>query len=120
MVMTITNFWKIFRYGINRDYCEKSIGIREFWNNLLFIASKILFQLILGSLTNNMPTLDEVDEGEIVCTCRVLQFSISSYPFTEVSTIYDITINRASSLDYTLVTSTIGSQHTAEKEGARE
>ena len=31
--------------------------------------------------------------------------------------IYDITINSASLLDYTLATSTNGSQHTAEKEG---
>ena len=47
-------------------------------------------------------------------------FSISDFPSTEVRTIYDTTTISASSLDYTLVTSTIGSQHTAEKEGARE
>ena len=29
MVMTITDFWKIFRYGVKRDHYEKLIGIRE-------------------------------------------------------------------------------------------
>ena len=47
-------------------------------------------------------------------------FSISDFPSTEVRTIYDTTTISASSLAYTSVTSTIGSQHTAEKEGARE
>ena len=46
--------------------------------------------------------------------------SISASPSTEVRTIYDITIIGASQLAYTFVTSDIGSQHTAEKEGARE
>ena len=47
-------------------------------------------------------------------------FSFYASPSKKVRTIYDITINSASSLAYTSATSTIGSQHTAEKEGARE
>ena len=31
MGMTITNFWKLFHYGVKRDCCEKSIGIIEFF-----------------------------------------------------------------------------------------
>ena len=32
--MTITNYWKLFRYGVNRDHYEKLIGIREFSEGL--------------------------------------------------------------------------------------
>ena len=34
MGMTITNCWKLFCYGVKRDCCEKSIGIREFLEQL--------------------------------------------------------------------------------------
>ena len=27
--MKITNFWKLFRYGVKRDHYDKFIGIRE-------------------------------------------------------------------------------------------
>ena len=30
MGMTMNNCWKLFRYGVKRDHCEKLIGIREF------------------------------------------------------------------------------------------
>ena len=30
MGTTITNFWKLFRYGVKRDHHDKFIGIREF------------------------------------------------------------------------------------------
>ena len=30
MGMTITNFWKLFLYGVKRDHYDKLIGIREF------------------------------------------------------------------------------------------
>ena len=29
MGITITNFWKLFHYGVKRDQYEKLIGIRE-------------------------------------------------------------------------------------------
>ena len=34
MGMTITNCWKLFRYGVKREDYEKSIGIREFLERL--------------------------------------------------------------------------------------
>ena len=61
---------------------------------------------------NNLPPLDGADEGYKVSTYREINFSSSVYPSTEVSTVFDITPNSASLLAYTLVTSTIGSQHT--------
>ena len=30
MGITITNCWKLFRYGVKRDHCDKLMGIREF------------------------------------------------------------------------------------------
>ena len=34
MRITITNCWKLFSFGVTRDFCEKSIGIREFLEKL--------------------------------------------------------------------------------------
>ena len=34
MRMTITNCWKLFRYGFKRDHYEKLIGIKEFSERL--------------------------------------------------------------------------------------
>ena len=46
----------------------------NFWNDLLLIASTILFQLILGTLKNITPPLDGVDEGETVSDFRAIKF----------------------------------------------
>ena len=32
--ITITNFWKLFRYGVKRDHYEKLTSIREFLEQL--------------------------------------------------------------------------------------
>ena len=83
-------------------------------------------QLALDSFKNNVstdtgipekntPPLDEVYQGETVYTCHTLHFYSYTSTSTEVSTIYDITINSTSLLAYTMVTSTIRSQHTDEK-----
>ena len=34
MGMTITNCWKLFRYGVKREHYDKLIGIREFSERL--------------------------------------------------------------------------------------
>ena len=70
--------------------------------------------------SKNIHPLDYVDEYETVYTCRELHLFSSASPSTDIGTISDITLNSASSFAYTLVTSTIGSQYTDEKEEARE
>ena len=79
-----------------------------------------IFSTDIGTPEKNLPLLGEVNYGEINYTFRALNFSISASCYTEVSTVYDITINIASLSAYTLVGSTIGSPNTAEKGGARE
>ena len=66
------------------------------------------------------PLLDEVDEEKTVSTCRELHFSNSASHSTEGRTIYDPTLNSDLLPASTFVDSTIGSQHTTKKEGAKE
>ena len=62
-----------------------------------------------------IPLPDEVNAGEPVSTHRAIHFSSSDCFFTYGSTIYDLTLNSASSSASTLVESNIGSQNTVEK-----
>ena len=105
--MTITNFWKLFRYGVKRDHHDKFIGIREFseqiavdWFNNNFASDK-------DKPENNIPYLDAIDNEGTVYTCRSFYYSSSSPCNSEIITISDITIA-------TSPTTTIG--HTASKE----
>ena len=43
MVINITNLWKLFHYGFNRDHCEKLIGIRELSERLDLDFFKYIF-----------------------------------------------------------------------------
>ena len=56
----------------------------------------------------------------MVSNFRALHSCSSHYPSTAASTIYNITINSALSISYTLVSFTIVYQHNAEREEARE
>ena len=56
------------------------------------------------TLSNNIPPLDEVDDGEKFSTCLVLNFCSCSSPYASVSTISCITQYSASSIS-------IGYQH---------
>ena len=78
------------------------------------------FSTDTGTPENNIPPIDEADEGEIVSTCHILHFYSRDSPSAGVRTISNITINSDSALAYNLVTSTIGYQHNAEKEEAIE
>ena len=120
MGITITNFWKLFCYGVKRDPYDKFIGIREFLERLAFNCFNNTFSTDTGIPANNIPLLDEINDGETVSTCRSLRFFSSPSRSTEVRNISDITLNSASSSACASVDSTIGSQHTAEKKGARE
>ena len=101
-------------YGVKRDHYDKFIGIREFLEILALDCFKKPFSNDTRTLENNIPPLDEVNEGQTVSTCLVLHFSSSISPSAAASTIFNITLNSASLIYYTLVTCTIGSQHTAE------
>ena len=72
-----------------------------------------------GTPTNNIPPLDEVDEGYIVSFFYTIHFSSSISPSIDIITIYDITLNSTSSISYNLVTYTIEPQHTSEREEAK-
>ena len=98
MGMTITNCWKLFRYGVKRDHYDKMIVIREFSERLAQDCLNNNFSSDRRTPENNMPPLDEVDDEDTVYTCHSLQFSISVSFSAAVSTISDLTQNSASHL----------------------
>ena len=116
VVMTITNLWKLFRYGVKRYHYEKLIGIREFSEQLALDFFKNNFSTDTGTPAKNITPLDEVDEGEKFSTFRSLHFYIYAYPSKSVRTISYIALNSDSSLACTSVTYTIEYHHTFVKE----
>ena len=96
MGMTITNCWKLFRYGIKRDHYEKLIGIREFSERRAQDFFKYKFSSDRGTPAKNIPPLDVVDDEDTVSTCRALQFSTCISPSADFSTISNLTQNSAS------------------------
>ena len=117
MGVTITNFWKLFCYGVKIDHYETLIGIREFLEILYLDCSKSIFSTDTSTPEKNIPLFDEVDDGETVSTCRALHFYSYYYFSTDVSNIYNTTLNSDSSSAYNMVYSTIKYQHTAENKG---
>ena len=109
MGMTITNSWKLFRYGVKREHYDKLIDIREFSEQLAQDCFNNKFSPDRGTPSNNIPPLDQVDDGYIVSTCRVLQSSSCISPSAAVITIYDMTLNSASTIS-------IGSEQITKKE----
>ena len=108
MVITITNCWELFRYGVKRDHYDKLTGIIELSERLAqdFFNNKLSSDR--GTPEKNIPPLDEVDDGDTVSTCRALQFSICISPSAAVINIYDMTQNSASNIS-------IGYGHISEK-----
>ena len=96
MGMTITNCWKLFRYGVKRTHYKKSIGIREFLERLAQDYFNNHFSSDSGTPENNIPPHDEADDEDTFSTCRSLQFSTYVSPSTAVSTILDLTQSSAS------------------------
>ena len=96
MGMTITNCWKLFRYGVKREHHDKLIGIREFLERLAQDCFKNNFSSDRGTPAKNIPPLDEVDDEDTVSTCRSLQFYTYISPSAAISTISDLTQNSAS------------------------
>ena len=62
MGMTITNYWKLFCYGVKRDHYDKLIGIREFSERLAQDCFNNNFSSDSGTPAKNIPLLDEVDD----------------------------------------------------------
>ena len=58
MGMTMNNCWKLFRYGVKRDHCEKLIGIRELSECLAQDCFNNTFSPDRGNPANNIPPLD--------------------------------------------------------------
>ena len=112
MGMTITNFWKLFCYGVKRYHYEKLIGIREFSEQLAQYCFNNTFSPETGIPENNTPPFDEVDDVDTVYTCCALHFSCCISPSTAARTISDITQYSASSIS-------IESQHISKREEAR-
>ena len=75
MVMTITNFWNIFHYRFKRYHYKNVFSNREFLERLALECFNDRFSTDTRTPENNIPPLDEVDEVEIVSTCRALHFS---------------------------------------------
>ena len=113
MVMTITNFYKLFRCGVKRDHYEKLIGIREFSEQLAQYCFNNNFSPDRGNPEKNIPPLDEVDDGDTFSICRSLHFSSCISPSTAVSTISYMNLNTASTIS-------IVSEHIDEKEDAKQ
>ena len=111
MGMIITTYLKLFLYGVKRYHYEQFIGIRKLSEQLArdFLSNPFLTDTWI--LEKNIPTLDQVNEGEKVSTYCAIHISRSTSTSTEVRTINDIFINSTLLFAYTLVTSTIGYHH---------
>ena len=96
--MTITNCWKLFRYGVKRDRYEKLIGIREFSERLAQDCFNNPFSPDRGNPENNTTPLDKVNDVDKVPTCHELHFFSYICTSATVSTISDMTLNSASTI----------------------
>ena len=76
--MKITNFWKLFCYGVKRDHYDKFISIREFSDLIYVDCFSDNFTKDNGMSSKNIPSLDGIDNEGTVSTCRRLNYS-SSY-----------------------------------------
>ena len=79
-----------------RNHYKIFIGIRELCDLIFFNCLSIPFSYDTVTSENNIPLLDDVDDGEKVSTFRAIHFSSYSSCYTEVSIISEITINSAS------------------------
>ena len=82
MGIAITNFWKIFIYGVKIDKNENFIVIRELLEQLALDCFNNPFSADSGTPAKNIPLLDEVDGGETVSTLRAIHFYSYAYHYT--------------------------------------
>ena len=119
MGITITNFWKLFSYGVKRNHYEKLIGIREFLERISLDWLNNPFTTETGTLSKITPLLDKINDREKFLTHREIIFSSSVSCSMQVSTISYFTTNSDSPSESTLAESTIGLQNTSGKEVAK-
>ena len=121
--MTITNFLNIFCDTVKREHYNKLVGIRELLEQLALDYFNNPFSTDTGTPANNMLPVDEADEVEKGSTFRALPFSRCISPSAAARASSKITINSASSISCTLLTSITGSQNSPKrvetKEGGR-
>ena len=65
---TITNCWKLFRYGVKRYHYDKLIGIINFSERLAQDCFNNNFSSDRETPEKNIPPLDEVDDKDTVST----------------------------------------------------
>ena len=111
MGVTVTNCWKLFRYGVKRDHYDKFIGIMEFSERLAMDCFSNPFTTDTWTPEKNLPSLDDIDNKGTVYTCQRLKYPSSSPQNSDIRTISEITIATAT-------TTAIG--HTASKEVEKE
>ena len=109
MGMTITNFWKLFHYGVKRNHYDKLICIIEFLERLAQDCFNNPFSPDSGTPAKNISPLDEVHGGDTVSTYCALHSSSCISTSASASTISNITLNSASEIS-------IGSHNIAERE----
>ena len=68
MGITITNCWKLFRYGVKIEHYEKWIGIRELSERLAQDIFNNPFSPYSGTPEKKIPPLDDVDNEDTVST----------------------------------------------------
>ena len=72
MGINITNFWKLFCYGVKRDHYENFISIRELSQQLSQDFFKNDFSPYVGTPAKNTTPLEDVIYGYIASTFRSL------------------------------------------------
>ena len=92
MGMTITNCWKLFRYGVKRDHYNSFISIRELLERINVDCFSNTFKTDKWMPEKNIPSLDDIDNEGNVSTFHIIKYSSSYPPNSEISTISDITI----------------------------
>ena len=70
MGTTMTNGWKMFCYGVKGDHHDKFIGIREFLEKLMLIASIIISQQKQGRRKRTYLTLMKLITKELCLPVR--------------------------------------------------
>ena len=99
MGITITNCWKLFRYGVKRNHYNKFMGIRELLERITSDCFNNYFTTDTGTLADNIPSLDDIDNEGTVSTCRSLNYSSSSPNNSDIRTISGITIATSQTTD---------------------
>ena len=74
-VMTLTNYWKVFCNGVNREHREKYIGIGEFLDELAnFLRNNLPTET--GNPAKNISILNGLYDKETVANSFLLIFHL--------------------------------------------